>query len=219
MSVTVCFLAGHSSHLLSLQRHMRHDISVVCSSAPAGWAACRPARRAGIVVDSPQPQLDLMSLHPQVDVAMQLLATLPSWSQARPCYEKGSVLGSGTFARVYAAQVTETNTPVALKQMSLRKAGTKHRRAADEQRHGDPVDAAREVLVLQALQSPHPHVVQTHSVYYDDESARLVIAAESCRGSLKQHLDSCVGIQTLDAVQLFSSRLLHGLAHCHAPTP
>lgn len=149
---------------------------------------------------------------------MQLLATLPSWSKARSLYQKGSVLGSGTFATVYAAQVTETNTPVALKQMPLREAGA-NRREADEQRHGDPVDAAREVLVLQALQSPHPHVVQTHSIYHDEQGARLVIAAESCRGCLKQHLDSCMGILPVDVVQLFASHLLHGLAHCHAPSP
>ena len=58
----------------------------------------------------------------QVVAAMQLLVALPSWSKARGLYEKGSVLGSGSFATVYAAQVTETNTPVALKQISLRKA-------------------------------------------------------------------------------------------------
>ena len=151
----------------------------------------------------------------QVVAAMQLLAALPSWSKARGLYEKGSVLGSGSFATVYAAQVTETNTPVALKQISLRKAGASGR-AADDQRHGDPVDAAREVLVLQALQCPHPHVVQTHSIYYDEQGARVVIAAESCRGSLKQHLDSCMGILHLDMVPLFANHLLHGLAHCHS---
>lgn len=149
---------------------------------------------------------------------MQLLAALPSWSEARGLYEKGSVLGSGSFATVYAAQVTRTNTPVALKQMSLRKASS-NGRAADDQRHGDPVDAAREVLVLQALQSPHPHVVQTHSIYYDEQGARLVIAAEACRGSLKQHLDSCMGILPADMVPLFANHLLHGLAYCHAPRP
>ena len=144
---------------------------------------------------------------------MQLLATLPAWSQARHLYEKGSVLGSGTFATVFAAQNTQSSTPVALKQVSLQKPATKGR--PDHQQHGCPVDAAREVLVLQALQAPHPHVVHTHNIYYDNETARLIIAAESCRGNLKHHLDSSMGILSLDLVRLFCSHLLHGLAHCH----
>jgi len=154
--------------------------------------------------------------HPSqnVDVAMQLLATLPSWSQARHLYEKGGMLGAGTFATVFAAQITQSSTPVALKQVFLQKPAAKGR--ADHHPHGDPVDAAREVLALQALQAPHPHVVQTHSIYYDDQGARLIIAAESCRGNLKHHLDSSMGIISLELVQLFCGHLLLGLAHCHS---
>ena len=54
---------------------------------------------------------------------MQLLATLPAWSEARHIYEKGGVLGAGTFATVYAARNTQSSTPVALKQVSLQKPG------------------------------------------------------------------------------------------------
>ena len=156
-----------------------------------------------------------MSHHsPDVNVAMQLLASLPAWSQARHLYKKGCVLGCGAFATVFAAQNTQSNTPVAMKQVSLQKVATKGR--AGHQQHGCPVDAAREVLVLQALQAPHRHVVQTHNIYFDDQSAHMIITTEPCQGNLKHHLDSCMGIVSLELVQLFCSHLLHGLAHCHS---
>jgi serine/threonine protein kinase len=152
----------------------------------------------------------------QVLVASQLLGALPSWSQARCLYEKGSLLGAGSFAKVFASQVIATKRPVALKQVSIHKAGSVGQ-AGDEQVAVDPVDAAREVLALQALSDPHPNIIQTHDIFFDAQHVRLVIASESCRGSLKQHLDSCMGIIPKEMVQLFTLHMLRGLAHCHDP--
>ena len=129
-----------------------------------------------------------------------------------------SLLGAsaGSFAKAFASQVIATKRPVALKQVSIHKAGSVGQ-GGDEQVAVDPVDAAREVLALQALSDPHPNIIQTHDIFFDAQHVRLVIASESCRGSLKQHLDSCMGIIPKEMVQLFTLHMLRGLAHCHDP--
>ena len=57
-------------------------------------------------------------------VAEQLLTELPPWHQVRQTYEKGILLGKGSFSRVYAGIHLDSGKPVALKQTHVRAAVT-----------------------------------------------------------------------------------------------
>ncbi|KAK5967133.1 Pct-1 [Trichostrongylus colubriformis] len=114
-------------------------------------------------------------------------------------YEKLDKLGEGTYATVYRGRSLLTNNFVALKEIRL------------EQEEGAPCTAIREVSLLRNLR--HANVVTLHDIIHTDRLLTLVF--EYVDRDLKQYMDACNNVLTMNNIRLFLFQLLRGLAYCH----
>ncbi|WKY06396.1 hypothetical protein Q1695_006527 [Nippostrongylus brasiliensis] len=114
-------------------------------------------------------------------------------------YEKLDKLGEGTYATVYRGRSLLTNKFVALKEIRL------------EQEEGAPCTAIREVSLLRNLR--HANVVTLHDIIHTDRLLTLVF--EYVDRDLKQYMDACNNVLSINNVRLFLFQLLRGLAYCH----
>ncbi|XP_041348070.1 cyclin-dependent kinase 17-like isoform X2 [Gigantopelta aegis] len=115
-------------------------------------------------------------------------------------YTKLDKLGEGTYATVFKGKSRLTDNIVALKEIRL------------EHEEGAPCTAIREVSLLRDLK--HANVVTLHDIIHTVKSLTLVF--EYLEKDLKQYMDDCGNIMSMNNVKIFLYQLLRGLAYCHA---
>lgn len=114
-------------------------------------------------------------------------------------YTKLDKLGEGTYATVFKGKSMLTENLVALKEIRL------------EHEEGAPCTAIREVSLLKELR--HANIVTLHDIVHTEKSLTLVF--EYLEKDLKQYMDDCGNILSMNNVKLFLFQLLRGLAYCH----
>uniref|UniRef100_A0A8C6VX41 cyclin-dependent kinase n=1 Tax=Nothobranchius furzeri TaxID=105023 RepID=A0A8C6VX41_NOTFU len=114
-------------------------------------------------------------------------------------YVKLDKLGEGTYATVFKGRSKLTDNLVALKEIRL------------EHEEGAPCTAIREVSLLKDLK--HANIVTLHDIVHTDKSLTLVF--EYLDKDLKQYMDDCGNILSMQNVKLFLYQILRGLAYCH----
>ncbi|XP_071961539.1 cyclin-dependent kinase 17-like isoform X2 [Antedon mediterranea] len=114
-------------------------------------------------------------------------------------YTKLDKLGEGTYATVFKGKSRLTDNLVALKEIRL------------EHEEGAPCTAIREVSLLKGLK--HANIVTLHDIIHTEKSLTLVF--EYLEKDLKQYMDDCGNIMSMNNVRLFLFQLLRGLAYCH----
>ncbi|KAF4524806.1 hypothetical protein B566_EDAN010181 [Ephemera danica] len=105
----------------------------------------------------------------------------------------------GTYATVFKGKSRLTDNLVALKEIRL------------EHEEGAPCTAIREVSLLKELR--HANIVTLHDIVHTEKSLTLVF--EYLEKDLKQYMDDCGNILSMNNVKLFLFQLLRGLAYCH----
>uniref|UniRef100_A0A8C4IHA7 cyclin-dependent kinase n=1 Tax=Dicentrarchus labrax TaxID=13489 RepID=A0A8C4IHA7_DICLA len=114
-------------------------------------------------------------------------------------YIKLDKLGEGTYATVFKGRSKLTDNLVALKEIRL------------EHEEGAPCTAIREVSLLKDLK--HANIVTLHDIVHTDKSLTLVF--EYLDKDLKQYMDDCGNILSMQNVKIFLYQILRGLAYCH----
>ncbi|XP_049845043.1 cyclin-dependent kinase 17-like isoform X1 [Schistocerca gregaria] len=114
-------------------------------------------------------------------------------------YTKLDKLGQGTYATVFKGKSRLTDNLVALKEIRL------------EHEEGAPCTAIREVSLLRELR--HANIVTLHDIVHTEKSLTLVF--EYLEKDLKQYMDECCNILSMNNVKIFLFQLLRGLAYCH----
>ncbi|XP_061656167.1 cyclin-dependent kinase 16-like isoform X4 [Phyllopteryx taeniolatus] len=114
-------------------------------------------------------------------------------------YIKLDKLGEGTYATVFKGRSKLTDNLVALKEIRL------------EHEEGAPCTAIREVSLLKDLK--HANIVTLHDIIHTDKCLTLVF--EYLEKDLKQYMDDCGSIMSVQNVKIFLFQLLRGLAYCH----
>uniref|UniRef100_A0A4W6F3Z9 Protein kinase domain-containing protein n=1 Tax=Lates calcarifer TaxID=8187 RepID=A0A4W6F3Z9_LATCA len=114
-------------------------------------------------------------------------------------YIKLDKLGEGTYATVFKGRSKLTDNLVALKEIRL------------EHEEGAPCTAIREVSLLKDLK--HANIVTLHDIVHTDKSLTLVF--EYLDKDLKQYMDDCGNILSMQNVKIFLFQILRGLAYCH----
>lgn len=117
-------------------------------------------------------------------------------------YEKmETILGEGTYGKVYLAITKSNGQSVAMKKMKL-----------DSEEEGVPSTAIREVAVLKEIS--HENVVKLLDVFCSTN--KLVLVFEYVDNDLKKYMRS-VGCRLLPAtVRDLSHQLMKGIEFCHA---
>uniref|UniRef100_A0A4W5PEE2 cyclin-dependent kinase n=1 Tax=Hucho hucho TaxID=62062 RepID=A0A4W5PEE2_9TELE len=105
----------------------------------------------------------------------------------------------GTYATVFKGRSKLTDNLVALKEIRL------------EHEEGAPCTAIREVSLLKDLK--HANIVTLHDIIHTDKSLTLVF--EYLDKDLKQYMDDCGNILSMQNVKIFLFQILRGLAYCH----
>lgn len=106
---------------------------------------------------------------PSLDLAEQMNQKI------RDSYVLGALLGSGTYANVYAGHYRSDPTRlVAVKKIKINK----------DWKDGMPMDAIREIRVLQELS--HPHVIRLHDVYSTKNQQICMVLEHLPLGDLEQ---------------------------------
>uniref|UniRef100_A0A8D3EA76 cyclin-dependent kinase n=1 Tax=Scophthalmus maximus TaxID=52904 RepID=A0A8D3EA76_SCOMX len=114
-------------------------------------------------------------------------------------YIKLDKLGEGTYATVFKGRSKLTDNLVALKEIRL------------EHEEGAPCTAIREVSLLKDLK--HANIVTLHDIIHTEKSLTLVF--EYLDKDLKQYMDDCGNILSMQNVKIFLFQILRGLAYCH----
>uniref|UniRef100_A0A8C9Z246 Cyclin dependent kinase 17 n=1 Tax=Sander lucioperca TaxID=283035 RepID=A0A8C9Z246_SANLU len=114
-------------------------------------------------------------------------------------YVKLDKLGEGTYATVFKGRSKLTDNLVALKEIRL------------EHEEGAPCTAIREVSLLKDLK--HANIVTLHDIIHTEKSLTLVF--EYLDKDLKQYMDDCGNILSMQNVKIFLFQILRGLAYCH----
>nr|XP_039263814.1 cyclin-dependent kinase 16-like isoform X3 [Styela clava] len=114
-------------------------------------------------------------------------------------YTKLDKLGEGTYATVFKGRSKLTDNLVALKEIRL------------EHEEGAPCTAIREVSLLKDLKQAN--IVTLHDIVHTKKSLTLVF--EYLDRDLKQYMDDCGSIMSMNNVRLFLFQLLRGLKYCH----
>uniref|UniRef100_A0A8C7GAQ3 cyclin-dependent kinase n=1 Tax=Oncorhynchus kisutch TaxID=8019 RepID=A0A8C7GAQ3_ONCKI len=112
-------------------------------------------------------------------------------------YVKLGKLGEGTYATVFKGRSKLTENLVALKEIRL------------EHEEGAPCTAIREVSLLKNLK--HANIVTLHDIIHTDRSLTLVF--EYLDSDLKQYLDNCGNLMSMNNVKIFMFQLLRGLSY------
>lgn len=112
-----------------------------------------------------------------------------------------TVLGEGTYGKVYKAMMVRTGETVALKNMKL-----------DSQEEGIPSTAIREIAILKELS--HPNVVKLYDVLC--KPGKLVLVFEYLENDLKKYMKSMNGRLTPGTIKNFAYQLVRGVEFCHS---
>lgn len=112
-----------------------------------------------------------------------------------------SLLGEGTYGKVYKARCNQSGEAVAIKQMKL-----------DSQDEGVPSTAIREIALLKEL--AHPNVVRLLDVFVKPN--KLVLVFEFLENDLKKHMKSANNKLPPAQVKNFLYQLCRGVEFCHS---
>jgi hypothetical protein len=91
------------------------------------------------------------------------------------CYEKLNRIDEGAYGIVYRAKDKKTGEIVALKRLKL-----------DQEHHGFPVTALREIHTL--LRSQHPHIIHVREIVVGNSLSRYPFGLYFNVGALRMHL-------------------------------
>ncbi|RWS31586.1 cyclin-dependent kinase 17-like protein [Leptotrombidium deliense] len=105
----------------------------------------------------------------------------------------------GTYATVFKGKSRLTDNLVALKEIKL------------EHEEGTPCTAIREVSLLRDLK--HNNIVTLHDIIHTEKTLTLVV--EYLDKDLKQYMEDCSNILSMNNVKIFLFQLLRGLSYCH----
>jgi len=152
----------------------------------------------------PESFLQKQSLSPTLDGSLTRATRRQSLSEIgfgqQDTYIKLDKLGEGTYATVYKGRSRLIpNRIVALKEIRL------------EHEEGAPCTAIREISLLRKLK--HANIVTLHDVCNTSTSMTLVF--EYLEKDLKQYMEDCSNVMSMNNVKLFLYQLLRGLAYCH----
>ncbi|XP_037094850.1 cyclin-dependent kinase 17-like [Pollicipes pollicipes] len=152
----------------------------------------------------PESFLQKQSLSPTLDGSLTRATRRQSLSEIgfgqQDTYIKLEKLGEGTYATVYKGKSRLIpNRIVALKEIRL------------EHEEGAPCTAIREISLLRKLK--HANIVTLHDVCNTSTSMTLVF--EFLEKDLKQYMEDCSNVMSMNNVKLFLYQLLRGLAYCH----
>eukprot|EP00747_Dinoflagellata_sp_TGD_P164001 gnl/TRDRNA2_/TRDRNA2_183343_c0_seq1.p1 gnl/TRDRNA2_/TRDRNA2_183343_c0~~gnl/TRDRNA2_/TRDRNA2_183343_c0_seq1.p1 ORF type:complete len:317 (+),score=68.77 gnl/TRDRNA2_/TRDRNA2_183343_c0_seq1:43-993(+) len=112
-----------------------------------------------------------------------------------------TVLGEGTYGKVYKARINRTGEAVAMKNMKL-----------DAQEEGVPSTAIREIALLKELS--HPNVVRLLDVFCKPN--KLVLVFEFLENDLKKYMKALNGRLTPATIKSFGYQLCKGVEFCHS---
>mmetsp|Transcript_32388 Transcript_32388/g.76080 ORF Transcript_32388/g.76080 Transcript_32388/m.76080 type:complete len:315 (-) Transcript_32388:103-1047(-) len=112
-----------------------------------------------------------------------------------------SVLGEGTYGKVYMARSTNTGEIVAMKQMKI-----------EAQEEGVPSTAIREIALLKELN--HTNVVKLLDVFC--KPGKMVLVFEYCENDLKKYMRTFNNRLTPATIKNFTHQLCKGIAFCHS---
>lgn len=112
-----------------------------------------------------------------------------------------TLLGEGTYGKVYKARCCRTGNTVAMKQMKL-----------ESQEEGVPSTAIREVALLKELN--HQHVVKLLDVFC--KPSKLVLVFEFLDNDLKKYMKAHGCRLTPAQVKNFTYQMVSGTEFCHA---
>mmetsp|Transcript_10611 Transcript_10611/g.24144 ORF Transcript_10611/g.24144 Transcript_10611/m.24144 type:complete len:315 (-) Transcript_10611:213-1157(-) len=112
-----------------------------------------------------------------------------------------SVLGEGTYGKVYMARNTSNGDIVAMKQMKI-----------DAQEEGVPSTAIREIALLKELN--HPNVVKLLDVFC--KPGKMVLVFEYAENDLKKYMKALNNRLPPATIKNFAFQLCTGIAICHS---
>ncbi|KAG1652974.1 hypothetical protein FOA52_007876 [Chlamydomonas sp. UWO 241] len=116
-------------------------------------------------------------------------------------YERGKVLGTGTFGEVFMATNKETGQVVAIKKIRV-----------TELKEGINVTALREIKLLKEL-GGHPHVVEMIEALVQKKNVLLVF--EFMVSDLEAIIKDRSVVLSLADVKAYMQMILRGLEACH----
>lgn len=119
-------------------------------------------------------------------------------------YEKvePSLLGEGTYGKVFKAKSIRTGELVAMKQMKI-----------EGSEDGMPSTALREIALLKELKD-HQNIVKLINIFYKPN--KLVLVFEFVENDLKKYMRSMSNNLSPATVKNFAFQLFQGVQFCHA---
>eukprot|EP00435_Cladocopium_sp_Y103_P021993 s3524_g5.t1 len=119
-------------------------------------------------------------------------------------YEKvePSLLGEGTYGKVFKAKSIRTGELVAMKQMKI-----------EGSEDGMPSTALREIALLKELKD-HQNIVKLINIFYKPN--KLVLVFEFVENDLKKYMRSMSNNLSPATVKNFAFQLFKGVQFCHA---
>uniref|UniRef100_A0A8C8C4L0 Protein kinase domain-containing protein n=1 Tax=Oncorhynchus tshawytscha TaxID=74940 RepID=A0A8C8C4L0_ONCTS len=211
---------GKTSNYLALP--VQHFIPGAQSPSQLQYRSKAPHRRFSMEDVSKRMSLPMdIRLPPEFLKKLQMEREMESENNSPPCkplsrmsrraslsdigfgkletYVKLGKLGEGTYATVFKGRSKLTENLVALKEIRL------------EHEEGAPCTAIREVSLLKNLK--HANIVTLHDIIHTERSLTLVF--EYLDSDLKQYLDNCGNLMSMNNVKIFMFQLLRGLSYCH----
>jgi len=113
-----------------------------------------------------------------------------------------SLLGEGTYGKVYKARSLKTGELVAMKQMKI-----------ENTEDGVPSTALREIALLKELKD-HQNIVRLLNIFYKPN--KLVLVFEYVENDLKKYMRGLDGNLKPATVNNFAWQLFKGVEFCHA---
>ncbi|KAF8134503.1 Pkinase-domain-containing protein [Boletus edulis] len=119
------------------------------------------------------------------------------------CYERLNQIEEGSYGVVFRARDKETGDIVALKKLKL-----------DEEKHGFPITALREVSALMACQ--HENVVRIREVVVGDTLTQVYVVMDFIEHDLKTLLTLMPSPFLQSEIKTLMLQLISAVAHCHS---
>lgn len=136
------------------------------------------------------------------------MADLDEFDEAERAFEnqyekvEPSLLGEGTYGKVFKARSIRTGELVAMKQMKI-----------ESTEDGMPGTALREIALLKELRD-HENIVRLINIFYKPN--KLVLVFEYVENDLKKYMRALEGPLSPAMVKKFAWQLLRGVEFCHA---
>ncbi|KAL1564101.1 mitogen-activated protein kinase kinase kinase [Salvia divinorum] len=183
----------------------RHKHSASFDASPIQSPGVTPGHPLPLPPLSPVP--DLAGASQSTSIALHLTKHdfAPALESIKSKWQKGKLIGRGTFGRVYVASNRETGALCAMKEVEI---------LPDDSKSAECIrQLEQEIKVLSRLK--HPNIVQ----YYGSEviGDKFHIYLEYVHpGSINRFINDHCGAITESVVRNFTRHILFGLAYLHA---